>query len=914
MASTSKKVVQTIIKIFCDDKGSKEAKNALESVKKSYTRLQTAITFITGAIKDYTDETDKLITYQNLLNTSFGTSAKSMTKYANTLSSMTGIAESSIYRQLSLYSQTASSLGILEENTEDYAKSLANLSSQLAIVYNIDFDTASKALRDAAKGESSTLATLTGIVVKSSSLQNELYSLGINREVSSLNSAEQAMLQYIVVAKQMANTDELTADAVNSVAWQKQILTQQVKRLYTAIGQLLYPVLQKILPIFNAILMVLTNIISVIAKLVGYTGSITSATSSISSGLDSIGTSATEASNAVSKSLRGFDKLNNITTPTDTGTSSTGGISIDPSIQSAFDEMSEKMLNIKNRATEISEQIMNWLGFTKDANGEWEWSGTTLLPNIWNSWKKLNALAKIFVGLGVYAVLLKIIKGVTSLYKVIKNQALKSISTFVDLWELGNGSLESSIDVFFKTRLQAEKLSLTLAGMVMAGGGLAMFISAIQSIKDEGANFENVVELIIGALGLVGGAILTASTLMAGFSTEMAIATGGISLVVGAIAGLITWFATAKSSASDLNEEIQNSLETASQDVVSKTNQLNATKDLSQELEGLIDSNGRVKKSDEERVNYILNELNDALGTEYELIDGRIYQNGELVESYQDIEDEIDNYIVKLKGQYALEKYQDTYNDALDQQALKQQEINALKQTYTDKISEINSKITDQTEKEKLLADAKEANQKAQDDINAKYAESEKVIENYGKLSYAVATGNADDIETYTNALMGNTTSYTEEQMEEVNKYFDDVSDNIDKALKDRKLKVSVDTSQFGSNLDDAIAKNRKKTTVGSITVSEWANGGFPTQGELFIAREAGPELVGTMNGKTSVANNDQIVKGIEEASFQGMMKALSASGAGGKQTVEITAEGDASGLLDFITFKQKQYDRRKGL
>lgn len=41
------------------------------------------------------------------------------------------------------------------------------------------------------------------------------------------------------------------------------------------------------------------------------------------------------------------------------------------------------------------------------------------------------------------------------------------------------------------------------------------------------------------------------------------------------------------------------------------------------------------------------------------------------------------------------------------------------------------------------------------------------------------------------------------------------------------------------------------------------ANGGFPDAGQLFIAREAGAEMVGAMNGKTTVANNDQIVDGI---------------------------------------------------
>ena len=44
----------------------------------------------------------------------------------------------------------------------------------------------------------------------------------------------------------------------------------------------------------------------------------------------------------------------------------------------------------------------------------------------------------------------------------------------------------------------------------------------------------------------------------------------------------------------------------------------------------------------------------------------------------------------------------------------------------------------------------------------------------------------------------------------------------------------------------------------------EWkAAGGFVDAGQLFVAREAGPELVGTMSGRTAVANNDQIVAGI---------------------------------------------------
>ncbi len=45
--------------------------------------------------------------------------------------------------------------------------------------------------------------------------------------------------------------------------------------------------------------------------------------------------------------------------------------------------------------------------------------------------------------------------------------------------------------------------------------------------------------------------------------------------------------------------------------------------------------------------------------------------------------------------------------------------------------------------------------------------------------------------------------------------------------------------------------------------LNTYATGGFPTIGQMFIAREAGPEMVGTIGNKTAVVNNEQIVSGI---------------------------------------------------
>ena len=54
--------------------------------------------------------------------------------------------------------------------------------------------------------------------------------------------------------------------------------------------------------------------------------------------------------------------------------------------------------------------------------------------------------------------------------------------------------------------------------------------------------------------------------------------------------------------------------------------------------------------------------------------------------------------------------------------------------------------------------------------------------------------------------------------------------------------------------------------------IQEYANGGFPDEGQLFIAREAGAEMVGNIGGRTAVANNQEITEGIRQAVYDAMM------------------------------------------
>lgn len=69
------------------------------------------------------------------------------------------------------------------------------------------------------------------------------------------------------------------------------------------------------------------------------------------------------------------------------------------------------------------------------------------------------------------------------------------------------------------------------------------------------------------------------------------------------------------------------------------------------------------------------------------------------------------------------------------------------------------------------------------------------------------------------------------------------------------------------------------------------ASGGFPSMGQMFIARESGPELVGRIGNKNAVANNDQIITGIASAVYNAMMAAREDSGNGEGGTARIVVQ-----------------------
>lgn len=123
----------------------------------------------------------------------------------------------------------------------------------------------------------------------------------------------------------------------------------------------------------------------------------------------------------------------------------------------------------------------------------------------------------------------------------------------------------------------------------------------------------------------------------------------------------------------------------------------------------------------------------------------------------------------------------------------------------------------------------------------------------------------------------------------------------------------------IGEGLFDALGMGRG-TEVSVTPVAKFATGGFPAQGQMFIARESGPEMVGRIGGRTAVANNDQIVDGVAKGVY------MAVSSAGGmnedmlyrafkralKET-DLTAVVDSDRAFKIMQKKAEEYRGRTG-
>lgn len=144
--------------------------------------------------------------------------------------------------------------------------------------------------------------------------------------------------------------------------------------------------------------------------------------------------------------------------------------------------------------------------------------------------------------------------------------------------------------------------------------------------------------------------------------------------------------------------------------------------ELAAELDTLVDANGEVLEANQDRANFIITTLNEALGTEMELIDG-------VIENYNEEKAAIESLIETKRAEAILSANEELYTTAIQNRNTALKELTDAEETYRAKTQEV--------------ADAKEELNKLESSSIEQYAADNYITATEAATKYAIAVEEA---------------------------------------------------------------------------------------------------------------------------------------------------------------------------
>lgn len=247
-------------------------------------------------------------------------------------------------------------------------------------------------------------------------------------------------------------------------------------------------------------------------------------------------------------------------------------------------------------------------------------------------------------------------------------------------------------------------------------------------------------------------------------------------------------------------DELSNMQTSMQESVQSSTQEIDATKALWQELQTLVDANGKVKAGYEARAEYITGELSSALGVEMDLVDG-------VIQGYSEQKSAIEDLIETKRAQAALDGMEQSYQEAVQKstEALNEY-LSAQKESETaainlsgakQKLSSLEKQAAEEARlygnttaqtNEAVLAAQQEVDQlsanydelsRATSDAKTNYEGYQTVIQQYEGLSAAIISGDTAAIKDALLSVQADFVRYGEVTDEELKKSVVSASSNM---------------------------------------------------------------------------------------------------------------------------------------
>ncbi len=859
------------------DKASKSTQSLAQRMAQKISTTRTLASVFQNAantMADWFNESNEYIETVNLFRVTMGDASAEAQAFAENVSNLMGIDPAEWMQYQGTFKNLTAGFGVASEKANVMSQNLTQLSYDFASFFNTDVETAFDKLSSAMSGQVKGLREF-GIDTTVASLQEYALARGIDVSVRSMSQAEKSLLRYNYIMEKSIIMQGDMARTIITPANSLRILNAQLTQMKRALGNIVSVLVVQFIPYVQAMVQIITEAANAIAKFFNFDAKNFEADLSgvdTSFGFDDAEESLDGVSGSIKKikkQLMGFDELNIINNPDSDSGGSGGasgvgaGLNLDPL---SYDFL--KGLNT-SKVDEIKSKLQDILGIVVPigtAISAWKLSKNFL--------DGIGMLTTLITGNPIYGVTLGLILTITGFsleFSAIKDALANGLDGLNFGKILAGGLLGTSSAALlgsslmtFIGKIGSEKLLFAIAslgqklgfatsagmGAALASGvgaiiaGIPMYFVGIKDAIKNGLNWLNGILVPFGASLAGAGAGFIGAKIGAALGSAVA---PGVGTAIGAAIGLALGLLTDLAILIYQNwEEISAWLDTH---IVQPMKEFfkpltdACTKAWNWLQENLFTPLGEAFNQVKAHAIGRFNEIKDGLVTAVTTIWNKIV---EIKDKIKEIFSALWNYVKTTYIDPLIKKIKDFYNEHI------KPVVDAIKNAAT---------VIWNAFKEKVL-----------DKVKKKIDELVLMFKAFG----------AGVVEIISGLFKG-----------AVNLVLSSIENKINRFIRLLNGAIGIINKIPGVNI----------TRVTEISIPRLAEGGIVGEGQMFIAREAGPELVGTIGNKTAVANNDQIVSGIESGVYRAMMAANSMN-QGGSQTIRIINEIDG----DVVGEKVIQY------
>lgn len=290
-----------------------------------------AITFrkIGHFIAQAVTESNKYQEDLNLFTVALGQYAAEAQNYAEKVSDVMGIDPAQWLRNQGVFNTLLTGFGDTAERAQLMSQNLTQLGYDISSFFNISIEDAMQKLQSGISGELEPLRRL-GYDLSQARLEQTALNLGIKESVANMTQAEKAELRYYAIMTQVTTAQGDMARTLEAPANQLRILQAQLTQAARAIGNIFIPALNAILPYAIAVVQVIREIANALANLAGFklTEVDYSGVNSAAVGAGSLADNLDDAAGAAKKLKQytaGFDELNVFAPNTGSGSGAGAG-------------------------------------------------------------------------------------------------------------------------------------------------------------------------------------------------------------------------------------------------------------------------------------------------------------------------------------------------------------------------------------------------------------------------------------------------------------------------------------------------------------------------------------------------------------------------------------------------------------